>query len=164
VVAGSCDAVVRRAAPADVPACAAIVRSLPEYFTPDVPDEVGADMARHACWVTTAGAEVVGFAVVRREGPLATEILWAAVAPERRSRGFGTALIDTVLDELAADGVLLVEAKTLDARAGYAPYEATRAFWAGRGFVQVDCIDPYPGWQGGDPAAIMVAALGPTRV
>jgi len=29
--------------------------------------------------------------------------------------------------------------------------------------VQVDTIDPLPGWQPGNPSAIYVAALGPTR-
>jgi hypothetical protein len=33
------------------------------------------------------------------------------------------------------------------------PYEATRAFWERRGFVQVATIDPLPGWQPGNPAA-----------
>jgi hypothetical protein len=38
--------------------------------------------------------------------------------------------------------------------AGYPPYVATRAFWERSGFVQVDTIDPLPGWQPGSPAAI----------
>ena len=33
----------------------------------------------------------------------------------------------------------------------------------GNGCVQVDAIDPLPGWQPGDPAAIYVRALGSTR-
>jgi hypothetical protein len=40
---------------------------------------------------------------------------------------------------------------------------ATRAFWEHRGFRQVDCIDPLPGWQPGNPAAIYIAAIAPTR-
>lgn len=38
-----------------------------------------------------------------------------------------------------------MEVKTLDASSGYEPYGATRTFWEGRGFVQIDCIDPLPG-------------------
>jgi hypothetical protein len=56
----------------------------------------------------------------------------------------------------------VVEVKTLDRSAGNEPYQATRAFWEGRGFVQVDTIDPLPGWPPGNPAAIYVAALRPT--
>jgi len=89
--------------------------------------------------------------------------LWIAVAPARRGQGLGTALLDRVLADLAAAGVSVVEAKTLDASADYPPYEATRAFWGNKGFVHIDTIDPLPGWAPGNPAAIYVAALRPTR-
>jgi hypothetical protein len=51
-----------------------------------------------------------------------------------------------MLDDLASDDVALVEVKTLEASAGYEPYVATRAFWERHGFVQIDRIDPLPGW------------------
>ena len=86
-----------------------------------------------------------------------------AVDPAWRGHGLGTVLLGRMLDELAADGVSVVEAKTLDRSADYQPYEATRAFWERKGFVQIDTIDPLPGWQPGNPAAIYVAALRPTR-
>ena len=57
-----------------------------------------------------------------------------------------------------------MEAKTLDSSSGYRPYEATRAFWERNGFVHVDTIDPLPDWQPGNPAAIYVAAIRPTRL
>ncbi len=154
---------VRAATADDVAGCQAVVRGLPEYFTPDVPDTVAGDMARHQSWVVTAGGEVIGFAVVDRRSPAAVELLWAAVAATRRGWGVGTRLVEQVLGELAADGVRLVEVKTLDRSAGYAPYEATHGFWQARGFVQVDSVDPYPGWQPGNPCAVYVAALAPTR-
>jgi hypothetical protein len=71
-------------------------------------------------------------------------------------------LIREVLRDLAADGVRLVVVKTLDSSSGYAAYEGTRAFWEQRGFVQIDTIDPLPGWQPGNPSALCVAALRPT--
>jgi len=52
---------------------------------------------------------------------------------------------------------------SLDRSSGYRPYEATRAFWERNGFVHVDTIDPLPGWEPGNPAAIYVAAIRPTR-
>ena len=39
----------------------------------------------------------------------------------------------------------------------------TRAFWEHNGLVQIDTIDPLPGWQPGNPVARYVAALWPTR-
>ncbi|HEY2641767.1 MAG TPA: GNAT family N-acetyltransferase [Streptosporangiaceae bacterium] len=154
---------VRRLVGADLPALMRILRGLPEYFTSGVPGQVERDAAVHDGWVVTDSGEVAGFAVAARRPPGGAEILWIAVDPARRGHGLGTELLDWVLGELAADGVSVVEAKTLDQSAGYQPYEATRAFWEHRGFIQVDMIDPLPGWEPGNPAAIYIAALRPTR-
>jgi GNAT superfamily N-acetyltransferase len=85
--------------------------------------------------------------------------LWAAIDVERQREGFGTRLIEQTLMTLRSEGVLLVEVKTLDGSANYEPYEATLAFWEGRGFIKIDVIDPFPGWQPGNPCAIYVTVL-----
>src|SRR5262252_1109911 len=154
---------VRPCLPGDVETCVEIVRGLPDFFTPDTFDTIRSDFERHQGWAATDGDEVLGFAVVDRRSATAAEILWAAVQRDRRGTGTGALLVEHVLDALAGEGVLLVEAKTLDRSAGYAPYEATRAFWERRGFVQIDRIDPLPGWQPGNPCALYVAALRATR-
>jgi len=154
---------VRRLAAGDLPAVTRIIAGLPDYFTDDVPGQVERDAADHDGWVLSSRAEVAGFAVAARRSPGGAEILWMAVDPARRGHGLGTLLLGRVLDELGADGVSVVAVRTLDRSAGYQPYEATRAFWERRGFVQVGTIDPLPGWQPGNPAASYVAALRPTR-
>ena len=141
----------------------AIIESLPEYFTKDAARQVGRDCASHDTSVLTDSDQIAGFTVTERKSAGGAEILWMAVAPGRRGRGIATVLLDHVLDDLAATGVRLVEVKTLDRSAGYLPYQATCAFWERRGFVQVDSIDPLPGWEPGNPAAIYVAALQSTR-
>lgn len=150
---------VRRLAARDTPAVAAIVVALPDYFTGEVAGQVERDCARHGAWVLTDSDEVAGFAVAQRKSAGGAEILWMAVAPGRRGRGNGTMLLSHVLDDLASAGIRLVEVKTLDRSAGYPPYEATCAFWERRDFIQLDTIDPLPGWEPGSPAAIYVAAL-----
>jgi GNAT superfamily N-acetyltransferase len=154
---------VRRLAAGDIAALTAIVRSLPDYFTSDVAGHVARDAADHEAWVLVHAGQIAGFAIAARRSQGGAEVLWIAVDPARRGRGLGTRLLDSVLEDLAAAGVSVVMAKTLDRSAGYPPYEATRGFWERRGFVQVDTIDPLPGWQAGNPAAIYVAALRPTR-
>jgi ribosomal protein S18 acetylase RimI-like enzyme len=165
ILAGNNDVMlaIRRLAAADMPAVTAIVRGLPDYFTSDVPGMIERDAAGRDGWVLTDSGTVAGFAVATRRPPGGAEILWIAVDPARRGQGLGTVLLDHVLDELAAAGVGVVEAKTLDRSADYPPYEATRAFWEHQGFVHIDTIDPLPGWQPGNPAAIYIAALRPTR-
>ena len=154
---------VRAATAQDAVTCAAIVTRLSDFFTDDVPDKVRSDLRDHGGWVIDDAGGVVGFAIVQRRGMRAAEILWAAVAADRRGAGLGTRLVNHVLDELSADGVRIVEVKTLDPSAGYAPYDATRAFWLARGFIQLDTIDPFPDWPPGNPAAILAVALAPTR-
>jgi GNAT superfamily N-acetyltransferase len=154
---------VRRFQAGDAAAAVAIIRGLPDYFTDDVPTKVERDAASHEAWVLTDSGAVAAIAVAARKSPGGAEILWMAVDADRRGRGHGTRLLGHVLDGLAAAGVSVVEAKTLDRSSGYRPYEATRAFWERNGFVHVDTIDPLPGWPPGNPAAIYVAALRPTR-
>jgi GNAT superfamily N-acetyltransferase len=154
---------VRRFAAGDAPAAAAIIHGLPDYFTEDVPARAERDAASHQAWVLTDSGTVAGFAVAAQKSPSAAEILWIAIHAARRGRGHGTRLLGHVLDHLATAGISLVEAKTLDRSSGYRPYEATRAFWERNGFIHIDTIDPPPGWQPGNPAAIYVAAIRQTR-
>ncbi len=154
---------VRRCTPDDVADCVSIVRELPDYFTDDVPDKVMTDLRAHQSWIATDAGRLVGFAIVDRRSPRSAEILWIAVRRAARGGGVGTALVNHLLNELTGEGLQLVEAKTLDHTADYEPYVATRAFWEHRGFVQIDTIDPLPGWPTGNPAAIYVVALASTR-
>jgi ribosomal protein S18 acetylase RimI-like enzyme len=154
---------VRRFTAEDAPAVTAIIRGLPDYFTDDVPAKAERDAASHEAWIISDSGVVAGFAIAARKSPGGAEILWIGVDAARRGRGHGTTLLGHVLDHLAASGIGVVEAKTLDSSSGYRPYEATRAFWERNGFIHVDTIDPLPGWEPGNPAAIYVAALRPTR-
>ena len=153
---------VRAARSDDLEACLQIVRALPDFFTEDVPAKVQGDLGRHDGWVVVEAGKIVGFVVVDRRSPRAAEILWIAVEPARRGTGYGTPLLEHALGVLREQGTDLVEVKTLDRSADYAPYEATNAFYERNGFVQIDCIDEFPEWEPGNPAAIYVAALGTT--
>jgi GNAT superfamily N-acetyltransferase len=101
---------VRPGRPEDAQACVDVLASSPDFFTREAHDEARTGVANS------------------RPGP-AAEITYAAVRPERRGAGVGSRLVRRALADLAGDGVALVEVKTLDASAGYEPYEATRAFW-----------------------------------
>jgi GNAT superfamily N-acetyltransferase len=154
---------IRRATREDADACVEILARLPDYFTDDTHKQARAGIGENLAWVAVEAESIEGFVLVELRYPTAAEITIAAVKPERRGTGIGTHLVHQAIDYLRVQGVTLVEAKTLDASAGYEPYVATRAFWERRGFVQIDCIDPLPGWQPGNPSALYVAALSATR-
>ena len=84
---------VRAATLQDAVTCAAIVAGLSDFFTDDVPDKVRSDLRDHGGWVIDDAGDVVGFAIVQRRGMRAAEILWAAVAADRRGAGLGTRLV-----------------------------------------------------------------------
>jgi GNAT superfamily N-acetyltransferase len=153
---------VRAGSAGDLDACLQIVEALPDFFTEDVPAKVRRDLERHEGWVIAGDGRPVGFIIVDRRSPQAAEILWIAVAPDHRNTGCGTRLLNHVLGVLRDQRVALVEVKTLDRSAGYEPYEATQAFYERNGFVQIDCIDEFPEWPPGNPAAIYVTALATT--
>jgi ribosomal protein S18 acetylase RimI-like enzyme len=154
---------VREAVTQDLEACVGILVRLPDHFTPDTHDLLRKRFRDHRAWVAVEGTEIIGFMLIERRYAATAEITFAAVLPDRRGAGIGTALLDAVVASVAEEGLAILEVKTLDASADYEPYVATRGFWESRGFIQIDCIDPLPGWQPGNPSAIYVAALKPTR-
>jgi hypothetical protein len=64
-------------------------------------------------------------------------------------------------EHLRANGVMLLEVKTLAPTVVYTPYERTRRFYEHAGFILLEVVDPYPGWEPGNPCAIYVKILTP---
>jgi ribosomal protein S18 acetylase RimI-like enzyme len=147
---------LRRATSADVEACVAVLAALPDYFTPDTHADLRARFNECEVWVAADGEEIVGCVVLQHRYPRSAEIYYAAVLPGHRRSGIGTRLVGLLLDNTDHT---MIEVKTLDASSGYEPYVATRAFWEAMGFIQIDCIDPLPGWQPGNPSAVYVLKL-----
>jgi N-acetylglutamate synthase-like GNAT family acetyltransferase len=143
----------------DVDGCVAVLAALPDHFTPDTHDDLRARFANCIGYVATDGAAIVGCVLLQPQYA-SGEIYYAGVIPARQREGIGRRLVEMLLAET---DLPVIEVKTLDASSPYEPYVATRAFWAAMGFVQIDCIDPLPGWQPGNPSAILVCALRPTR-
>lgn len=146
--------VVRPLEPADIALCEQVIRSLPDFFSPSSVEGVRQGAEKHGGWVSLVAGSLVGFCIVERRSPRLAEILWMAVRPDKRAHGLGTQLLTQALTHLQASGVELVEVKTLAASSGYEPYAETRRFWEHRGFIELETLDPYPGWEPGNPAVI----------
>ena len=150
---------VRRATSDDVDGCVAVLEALPDYFTPDTHDDLRERFDQCTAYVAVEGDQVVGCVLLQPQYE-SGEIYYAGVMPGRQREGIGRRLVAALLDDTTLP---VIEVKTLDASSSYEPYVATRAFWSAMGFVQIECIDPLPGWQPGNPAAIYVCALRSTQ-
>lgn len=138
--------------------CLCIGESLPEYF-----DKAGLKEMRHSLssddlYVALEDERAVGFVTIISDKNEKAEITWLAVTPERRRKGIGSTLLRWSEEDLAEKGVKLLTVKTLAEEADYPPFDATRRFYERNGFLHVETVDPYPGWNG-DPAAIYTKNL-----
>ncbi len=140
-------------------ACLATAKELGQYFTDEAIATIGEDLRKHSLYVALGSGEVVGFATVQRKSAHVAEILWMAVKLAQQHKGIGSAIMSHVADDLRGQGVRLLEVKTLAEDADYPPYEATRRFYEKMGFMHLETIDPYPGWEPGNPCAIYIKIL-----
>jgi GNAT superfamily N-acetyltransferase len=145
--------------PAYIDSCLSIGRELPEYFPDSGIAAMRRDLQEHRLYVVVESNQVIGFAAIHPKSRQVAEISWMAVTPAHRHQGVGTMLINQIAVDLKAEGTSLLEVKTLAADVEYAPYEGTRRFYEGRGFVHLETIDPYPSWEPGNPCAIYVKVL-----
>jgi GNAT superfamily N-acetyltransferase len=100
----------------------------------------------------------VGVLLAARHFPESAEIYLMAVEPAMHRRGIGRALVDALEADLVADGVELLQVKTLGPSLPDAGYGQTRRFYLHMGFRPLEEIrDLWPG----NPCLIMVKVLQP---
>lgn len=152
-----------RGTKADHRACLAIVAASPEHFHASALPTIQMDIEAGALYVVRESGSVLAFAVVRQCRPQVAEILWMAVDRGRRAQGIGTELLCRLAAELGAAGTSLLVAKSLAPTSPDSPYVATRRFYDRAGFLLVDIVDPYPGWNPGNPCALYAKPLAATQ-
>jgi GNAT superfamily N-acetyltransferase len=150
---------LRRAITDEHEMCWPIAEKLPESFTASGVEALRRDLERHGALVAASDRAIIGFAVTKEKSTSIMELLWLAVAEGHQRGGVGSALLARVCDEATAAGTRVLEVKTLAAGAESAEYEVTRRFYEARGFELLEEIDPYPGWEPGNPCAIYVKPL-----
>lgn len=139
--------------------CLSISKELNEYFTEDAITTLSQDLIKHSLFVALNSNELAGFTTIHKKSKYVAEVLFTAVKREYNRQGIGSALVDYVVNALKSEGVRLLEVKTLSEDVDYFPYEKTRRFWKKNGFMLLETIDPFPGWEPGSPCAIYVRIL-----
>jgi len=142
-----------------IAACLSIAKELPQYFTEEGINTMNKDLRKHQLYTAIDSEEVVGFITVEQRNGEVSEISWMAVKPSYQYQGIGSALIDHITTDLLSQGAKLLEVKTLSEDIEYSPYENTRRFYEKMGFMHLETINPYPGWETGNPCAIYIKIL-----
>jgi GNAT superfamily N-acetyltransferase len=119
---------------------------LPTYLARPAPGSLVPDRKR----------EPVGVLLVARHSPWSAEIYLLAVEPTLHRKGVGRALVEALEADLLAEGVELLQVKTLGPSMADASYEQTRRFYTCMGFRPLEEIHNL--WPG-NPCLIMVKAL-----
>lgn len=150
----SSQAVIETGTVADIDGCARIMASLPESFTGTALQDFRRDVIESHLLICRQDSIPVGFVTWIPRAAKEAEITWLAVSPEIQSRGIGSQLLAHAELQATEAGIQILEVKTLAEGPDSPEYERTRHFYERHGFVLSEVIDPYPGWEPGNPCAV----------
>jgi ribosomal protein S18 acetylase RimI-like enzyme len=136
-----------------------IAENLPDFFTVSGVDSLKEDLKSHELYGAIVDDKLVGFVTLRLADVASLEISWLAVLPDWQGKGIGTELIKETLNAKVKEGFKVCYVKTLAETVSDSGYEKTRRFYKKLGFSTLEIIDPYPGWDKGNPCQILAIAL-----
>jgi GNAT superfamily N-acetyltransferase len=139
--------------------CLELARGLDRGFNETGIEAMAEDLPSQVQFVALEGDDLLGFASVREQAPGVAELAWFAVRDDRQGEGIGTRLLRAVYARRASEGDRLLTVKTLAATVEDDHYAGVREFYESEGFLHVDTIEPYPGWEPGNPCAIYARPL-----
>ncbi len=148
---------IRKMIASDQEKCLKIANGLKEWFSRETLEEMQEKLGEYDTFIYEDKGSIKGFLALQEEFQGVLEVVWIAVKKNCHNKGIGTALLEYIVKN--TDGGKVLKVKTLDNTEVYKPYEATRAFYEKNGFLKIAVIDPYPGWEEGNPCAIYVKPI-----
>jgi ribosomal protein S18 acetylase RimI-like enzyme len=116
------------------------------------------DLKKHILFGAYINNKMVGFITFKENNPDVLEISWLAVTPKYRNKGIGTKLVNKSLGKLKSK-YKVCEVKTLAETHKDPGYARTRNFYKKLGFISLEIIYPYPGWNNESPCQIFIKFL-----
>lgn len=150
---------IRKGSIKDIDIAVDIGKKLPDFFTPYAFSQMKQDFKIDELYIIEKDMRALGFCSIKIKNNSVAEITWLGILPFEQKKGIGTKLIEFVQTELKSKAIKILKVKTLDESANYEPYERTRKFYEKCDFLHIDTIDPFPGWEPGNPCAIYVKIL-----
>jgi GNAT superfamily N-acetyltransferase len=142
--------------------CRQVLSALPGWFGIEQSvDDYVAVADRTPTVVASVDGRDVGFLTMVRHSPSAAEVHVMGVLPELHRHGIGGQMLKHAERLLVADGVELLQVKTLGATKRDEGYERTRAFYLASGFRPLEELPDL--WGTENPALQMVKVLSVPR-
>lgn len=137
---------------------ARLLATVPEWFGLEEANQEYIDAARHMeTWsVRDEHGRVIGVTLVDRDFPVSADIHFMVVDRAWHGRGVGSAMLRAVASASRADGVRLLQVKTLGPSHSDAGYARTRHFYEKCGFLPLEETDL---WGKDNPCLFMVMPL-----
>lgn len=134
-----------------------VAKSSKRYFETGF-EQLEKDIRNHLLFGAYLENKVVGFVTYKENSEDVVEISWLAVLPKYRNKGVGSKLVLESL-KLLKGGCKICEVKTLAETHKDPGYAKTRNFYKELGFISLEVIYPYPGWDKDSPCQIFVKFL-----
>lgn len=147
-----------RPEPPDPATVHSLLRSLPAWFGIEeaIVDYVAAAARLPTYLARAADNTPVGVLLVKEHFPTSAEVFLMAVAPTRHRTGVGRALLCAAEEQLVAQGVRVLQVKTLGPSRPDPKYAVTRMFYAACGFQPLEELH---GIWGDNPCLVLVKTL-----
>ncbi len=139
--------------------CFNIAQALPEHFNQTGLINMAKALETDKLYTLTEH-KLKSFATIQTLNNHLAEITWLATENKSQGKGYGSILLEHIENDLKAQGIKMLKVKTLATEANYEPYEKTLRFYQKLGFIHIESIDPYPGWDAGNPCAILIKIIG----
>jgi GNAT superfamily N-acetyltransferase len=143
----------------DYAGCIAVMELLPDSFTSSGIEACKRDLPRSHVLIADDDSKLDGFAAWESRGESRAELAWLAVRPDAQGKGIGARLAREAEADATRAGASEMEVKTLAEGEESPEYELTRRFYDKLGYELAEVIDPYPGWEPGNPCAIYRKSL-----
>lgn len=128
------------------------------YFNDQGLKDIQRETTQHVFYGAFDNKTMIGFITYKEINSKVVEITWMAIDSSYQNKGVGTKLLNESLDEIK-DNYKACEVKTLANTDPDKNFGKTRGFYVKNGFLPLEVIQPYPGWDKNMPCQIFVKFL-----
>ena len=155
----SLDIKTKRLESQDVKVAVKIAKSFEgTYFIKEALADIARSLKSDFAYTALFDNKIVGFACFKPVNKGVIELVWMAVLKDVQNKGAGTLLIQKAVSEFKGKYRFL-KVKTLAPTSNYVLYKKTRKFYENNGFIPIEIIENYPGWDADSPCLIMIKSI-----